>query len=632
MKYLAVLLIFCSAASGATWYVDDANGSDANAGTSWGAAWATIPYTWSAARAGNTIAEGDTVYFKDGDYGTFSELAVSEATVRRRSNWVTYNAHTGHSPGLTQITVNNLDNYDEEVEGSSYLIFDGFTISNVAVFRNTAKIKLQNCNIQKAAEVHEGYYAPYVPADGTAVRFQYDINDIWITGCTLHTCASGAIIEDTNGATISDNVFYNISEDSMHFGADISNIEVTDNYCHTWRKYSAPVTVGGTKSGTFVEGETVTQAGTGATGIVDNPTVSASRISVFETTSTHFAKAVDGGGTVTGASATIESVTVIDGVHTDGFSIQGTASDVTFRRNRIYGGQHNGLGTAQGIKCDSQSSQVISNITIENNVIYSISSSLYMDDVDGLIVNNNTLYDNPLSALDAPAVAGARFVCTHNNQTITEFYNNTINHLSFAGDASGYTNCVTAHGYNIFGSAAIGASGTCQFSVLGTEANLDDLDVFNAMFTDIDVNDYDFTLVEGSFAIDFGTDGYGPTADLLGNARVGDTDAGAYEYQEAGDANNIPPVFDEIGAQSVKENRVITFDVNATDDDGDSLTYGCSTPSGATFVSPTFTWGPNYRQSGVYSVTASVTDSNGWDYETFDITVTNAPQGLIIGN
>jgi len=72
--------------SGADWYVDDTNGLDTNAGTSWGASWKTIPYTWSAARAGNKIAEGDTIYFKAGNYGAFSETTTVATDIRNRAD------------------------------------------------------------------------------------------------------------------------------------------------------------------------------------------------------------------------------------------------------------------------------------------------------------------------------------------------------------------------------------------------------------------------------------------------------------------------------------------------------------------------------------------------------------------
>ncbi len=89
---------------------------------------------------------------------------------------------------------------------------------------------------------------------------------------------------------------------------------------------------------------------------------------------------------------------------------------------------------------------------------------------------------------------------------------------------------------------------------------------------------------------------------------------------------NHPPVLSPIGNKVTAENSKVSFVVSATDADGDSLTYSAtSLPSGATFdpATRTFTWTPNYSQSGSYTIRFQVTDGRSPDYEDVTVTVGN---------
>ena len=89
---------------------------------------------------------------------------------------------------------------------------------------------------------------------------------------------------------------------------------------------------------------------------------------------------------------------------------------------------------------------------------------------------------------------------------------------------------------------------------------------------------------------------------------------------------NRAPVLDSIGPKSVNENMALTFTLNASDADGDSLNYSAvGLPSGATLddSSGLFTWTPTYEQFGTYPVQFNVTDGTLNDSETVTITVTN---------
>ncbi|WP_319506681.1 putative Ig domain-containing protein [uncultured Methanolobus sp.] len=74
---------------------------------------------------------------------------------------------------------------------------------------------------------------------------------------------------------------------------------------------------------------------------------------------------------------------------------------------------------------------------------------------------------------------------------------------------------------------------------------------------------------------------------------------------------NIAPVIVHIGTQQVRENEMLTFTLNASDVDDDTLTYSCSElPAGANIESTngTFTWTPTYEQAGTYIVELVVSD------------------------
>ncbi|MBA7468865.1 hypothetical protein ES707_04121 [subsurface metagenome] len=87
---------------------------------------------------------------------------------------------------------------------------------------------------------------------------------------------------------------------------------------------------------------------------------------------------------------------------------------------------------------------------------------------------------------------------------------------------------------------------------------------------------------------------------------------------------NRPPVLSSIGNKSVYAGDLLTFTLNATDPDGETITYSVdSLPSGAAFASQTFNWTPDGSQTGSYDVTFTASDGQGGqDYEKITITVT----------
>jgi PKD repeat protein len=90
---------------------------------------------------------------------------------------------------------------------------------------------------------------------------------------------------------------------------------------------------------------------------------------------------------------------------------------------------------------------------------------------------------------------------------------------------------------------------------------------------------------------------------------------------------NQAPELDPIGDQDVVQSHLLEFTVTATDPNGDPLVYSIiNLPEGAAFTdnqdsTATFSWVPEYEQTGNYFVTIQVSDGEFIDSETFEIVV-----------
>jgi PKD repeat protein len=87
---------------------------------------------------------------------------------------------------------------------------------------------------------------------------------------------------------------------------------------------------------------------------------------------------------------------------------------------------------------------------------------------------------------------------------------------------------------------------------------------------------------------------------------------------------NRKPVIEPVSNQTVDENTLLSFTVNATDPDGDALTYlADNIPVGATFISQSFDWTPGYEQAGLYVLNFGASDGDLQDVDSAIITVIN---------
>ncbi len=94
---------------------------------------------------------------------------------------------------------------------------------------------------------------------------------------------------------------------------------------------------------------------------------------------------------------------------------------------------------------------------------------------------------------------------------------------------------------------------------------------------------------------------------------------------------NRAPVLSSIGDQTVNEGATLTFALSGSDPDGDALIYSSpDLPTGATLDGVSFSWTPDYDQSGTYNVTFEVSDGDLTANEIITITVYGINQAPVL--
>ena len=93
-----------------------------------------------------------------------------------------------------------------------------------------------------------------------------------------------------------------------------------------------------------------------------------------------------------------------------------------------------------------------------------------------------------------------------------------------------------------------------------------------------------------------------------------------------------PPVLSEIADQIVNEGELFSFQVQATDEDNDPITYTATgLPAGASFEGSTFSWTPDYDLGGMsYEVSFTASDGTDTVSLTVPVTVANVDRSLVI--
>jgi hypothetical protein len=665
---LITTAIYCcafavSTASAATYYVDDANGND-DANGSIGHPWKTLarvhdvnmgnlahgnyPYYSGQWTSDPNPNAGDTVYYYNGNYGTFRENSadVNVYTVIHNTDWITHKAMPGHIPELNTIYIINKyggtswPTLTTNDQGSSFLKFDGFKINNGVYFVNSSYLWLKNCEVTCVPLALDGSYAPYYSYP-TYDLYAFDGNNLIVEDCNIHGGTIPICVGSTNTAgnihydhtTITGTTVHWFSDRGMYIG-DCCDSNISYNLVYDADNRHGQIELIGTRSKDFTAGETVRQASSGAVGqFISN---SSQGIYAYITSTQEFEgnntphPALAGSiiGDVSGAILTQTGTSNINArsecmmIGANITSGDYYATNVVIRGNTILRLNPNApyVNNESAIKISILRPGYMSNVTFENNVVR---GTILLLGLNGNVnFNNNTIYGGSQqleSATAALTTFGSTIIDNMYNNIFPGNYGGTNSGLSLYKDYSSYYTRIINHGNNIFGTNPNGQGGpSYPFVVNGTElVNYN----INSLFVNAANND--FNLAPNSVAINFGNSTYAPATDILGHSRVGAPDAGCYEYTTSGGTNHAP-VLGTIGNKIVDENSPLSFTVTATDADGDSISYSDQNlPSGATFVGQTFSWTPDYNQAGSYQVTFIASDGKAQDSNTITITVNN---------
>lgn len=507
---IPAVLLCENEAAGATYYVDDANGNDADTGDI-NHPWETLARAYDMNTKGPTANSGDTIIFYNGNYGTyFWDARTTGYFPKNNTDWVTYKAAKGHTPELNNISIYNTRN--GYANGNSYVCFDGWKIDNGVSVQHDNHLRILNCTITRIPDYNaSGVYAPYY-LSATYDIFTREVNDVTIKGNDISNatkglnliCSANKITRDYN---VSDNVIHRTGGDGISIGA--SDINVLNNYIYDENVMWSEIIITGDKSAAFKVGETITQAVTGAIGRVTSNPLS-SKIGCFNLSGNRFLAVAKGGGLITGSSSgqTITPTTV-DGEHADGIECQCglnsvTISNLNVERNKIICADNYWLVNG-GIKFGSAAPKWVSNVICRNNVVKGW--LVLLSSLEGNITFANNTFDINL--------------LVYHTSNDTNFYpdifaNNIVKQLTFQKDAHGGKTHFLNHGNNIFGNNPNGGGGPAYpFDVnLKTETILVNI---NTLF--VNATNNDFNLASSTLAINFGNTAYQPATDIMNYTR-----------------------------------------------------------------------------------------------------------------
>jgi hypothetical protein len=425
-RYLLLFLLLCGLACGATYHAMATAQGAAN-GTSKANAWA-----FTTAMLATSIAAGDTVYLYD-DAGSFGDVTMDDNSPNcaegTAGNPITFVAYPGETPFFHSLV------FASYAATEAYLVFDGLTIdpSGVQGTYTTAisiagggNFTFQNCLIYSDYESYTTIYGRCYSR--SSVRSAVKL--------TVGSSVAPHNITFTNCKFKCDNVIstptvifaYDIMFDGCTFsegGADgwvgvAQNLTIQNCtfYDQDWHR-TYQVKSGGTESGVFTPGETITQAVSGATGIVAE---TISGVTYWHQSS---ATAFVANQTITGA--------------TSGQTISGTFSITTAHSDAI-----------QVVL----SSRAIATVTVGNPTQITVTSS------HG-IKSGDTVYLTGLTGADAATLNSLEFTATYVGSTNFTIPVNTTG-MTITPDASSRScpvlkNLVIQRNkfYNISGNSAI---------------------------------------------------------------------------------------------------------------------------------------------------------------------------------
>ncbi len=622
-------------ANAATYYLDAVNGNDSNPGTS-GLPWKTINRAAPQASYDPNVVSGDTVILRGGYYGKVDGTGDWD---NDNTDWITYVAEDAvdDPPLFQQIILSRSPNID------AYLSFDGIRfpwavagVGEVGIDRTYLQavhlyganhFKLLNCYIEGNCDLTNGVQGGkggtgFYARSRTATIATIFLQDILIDNCEITNLSSGITMTDVgdpggpenNGIIIRNSKIHHLYNDAVQ-AHSLSSSLFENNEIGDAQIFGNNLIFdeNNTSVGTFVIGDTFTQANTGASGtflyLDSDPVVYNVKGSYGVWDETEIVSS--SGGTFTPSNITPQVQ------HSDLLQIYGDSDadqcvNVTIRRNVFW-------DSFQFIFLKE-----MTNVLIENNLCKGLIGSGHMISLtsgclSGTIRHNTCVSGSTQIAIKSNTIGGEVF----------DIYNNLITSSLTIGLVAGDT--VNVHN-NVIGVYTDYDGGSLPETNHSYSEYPMAEETRNAIFVDYDNGDYQLKKI--SSPVGFAAPNHAPATDILGNLRDAAPDAGCYEYVTS-DPNN-DPVLQEIGDKSVDEGQELSLTISATDPNGDTITYsatGTAISAGADFNDQTltFSWTPSYDQAGSYEVRFIASDGTASDSETITITVNNVNRPPVIG-
>ncbi len=580
----AVLCCFVIEAGAATYYVDAINGDDSNPGTS-AEPWASFERAMADSGEDTCVVAGDTVNVRDGNYGEVSFNYDPNSYPPVPSSWddaITYKAQDGHEPNLSKLYIRGMDRH-------IYLKFEGLHVES------------NDANNSPLVKVLGGRYLWF--------------KDMYVEG-------NGALDKYFHQWTA-----YGIQFDSMRSGGTYYPRHFTVEGCEI-TNVRFPIDAYDGKEGIVIKDNTVhsyTNSGIRVANYLQDDTALIQGNKIYN-------------------QVDVDDPNEEHQPHGSGIATRGWP--VTIRGNIIHhAGRTAPLTLYSSRNWDSDMGYRDTNI--ENNLIYNGHNpyhirATYTGFGDNVVIKHNTVAPNRYERSGNPEFAILGYAADGNEAKGIEpadvntwyIYNNNFAGIVDIDGADGMY-----EGGNIFWDIRNFSLEPNTTSIVVSESNsweyLKDTvfvggDDWEYAFTtdrpllfkeSAEIND-NFQLAVDSPAIGCANPDHAPVTDILGNPRDDKPDAGCYEYIP--DPNNQPPVLEKIGDRTIDENYTLTIEINATDAEGDKITYTArNLPDGATFSGRTFNWRPTYEQAGTYEITFIASDYDHSDSQTITITVNN---------
>ena len=217
---LMLACMLCAfALNAATWYVDAANGSDENAGTSWEISLATIQ------SAVDKSSSGDTILVGDGEYASFT---LYDPKIDYHGGYKQLSIKTVGGPRKTTINAGEVKMgdgyYSSDVTGSSSL--EGFTLKGGS-FSVKGPGTIKRCIITQVNGAHAVHYCKVY----NGIFYENAVSDSELIGAKLYNCT----IYENHGKYIAYDSLGGALHNCIYYG---NNLGVYDGAGGAWRNYA----------------------------------------------------------------------------------------------------------------------------------------------------------------------------------------------------------------------------------------------------------------------------------------------------------------------------------------------------------------------------------------------------------